>query len=250
MEYRSIGQMTNEEIKKLKRKELVNRLCNSNFSFEEKEKIFLSNRGQKCRSCGLLRINKKLSPYSFSDLHQKLICVEHHNEPTKKKQSLNNNQDEAFILNNNIIGPNMNQNPINNEILEDRPNIQIPIDDSEQILIDEPEDSNHSAINRNGNGINNYIEEEENDDEEESQNEENKYVTWDKFNDAMSANDKRFKKVEERLQNVEVTLGNVKTGLVDVQKDLGDVRKDLGDVQKGLGDVRKDLGCCDRSRKT
>lgn len=68
MEYRSIGQMTNEEIKKLKRKELVNRLCNSNFSFEEKEKIFLSNRGQKCRSCGLLRINKKLSPYSFSDL--------------------------------------------------------------------------------------------------------------------------------------------------------------------------------------
>ena len=59
MEYRSIGQMTNVEIKKLKRKELVNRLCNSNFSFEEKEKIFLSNRGQKCRSCGLLRINKK-----------------------------------------------------------------------------------------------------------------------------------------------------------------------------------------------
>ena len=56
--------------------------------------------------------------------------------------------------------------------MEDRPNIQIPIDDSEQILIDEPEDSNHSAINRNGNGINNYIEEEENDDEEESQNEE------------------------------------------------------------------------------
>ena len=29
-------------------------------------------------------------------MHQKLICVEHHNEPTKKKQSLNNNQDEAF----------------------------------------------------------------------------------------------------------------------------------------------------------
>ena len=41
MEYRSIGQMTNEEIKKLKRKELVKRLCDSNFSFEEKEKIFL-----------------------------------------------------------------------------------------------------------------------------------------------------------------------------------------------------------------
>ena len=55
----------------------------------------------------------------------------------------------------------MNQNPINNEILEDRPNIQIPIDDSEQILIDEPEDSNHSAINKNGIGINNYIEDEE-----------------------------------------------------------------------------------------
>ena len=59
-------------------------------------------------------------------------------------------------------------------------------------------------------------------------------MTWDKFNDAMSANDKRFKKVEERLQNVEVTLGNVKTGLVDVRKDLGDVRKDLGDVTTGL----------------
>ena len=188
--------MTNEEMKKLKRKEFVKRLCDSNFSFEE---IFLSNRGQKCRSCGLLRINKKLSPYSFSDLHQNLICFEH----TKKKQPLNNNQDESFIFKNNIIGPNMNQNPINInghvniEILEERPNIHIPIDNPEQILLDEPDETKISANNRNDNGINNYIE------EEESKNIENKYVTLDKFNNAMSENNNRFQNVEGRLQNVE-----------------------------------------------
>ena len=205
--------MSNEEIKKLKRNELVQRLCDSNFSFEEKERIFLSNRGQKCRSCGLLRINKKLSPNSFSDLHKRLICIDHHNEPTKPK----------------IIGPNMNQNPINIngneniENLEDRPNIQIPIEEPEQISIDEPE-ANPSANNRNNNGINNYIEEEVN----------GEYVTLDKFNEAMTTNDKRFQNVEGRLDSVEGRLLNVESGLGNVQIGLTNVQTDLANLKKGL----------------
>jgi len=241
MEYRSIGQMSNEEIKKLKRNELVQRLCDSNFSFEEKERIFLSNRGQKCRSCGLLRINKKLSPNSFSDLHKRLICIDHHNEHTKPK----------------IIGPNMNQNPINIngneniENLEDRPNIQIPIEEPEQISIDEPE-ANPSANNRNNNGINNYIEEEVN----------GEYVTLDKFNEAMTTNDKRFQNVEGRLQSVEGRLDSVEGRLQSVEGRLQsvegrldsvegrlksvegrllNVESGLGNVQIGLTNVQTDL---------
>ena len=53
---------------KLTKSKLIKKLCHSKYSKEEKERIFLSDNGRKCQTCHKLKINKKLSPYNFSDV--------------------------------------------------------------------------------------------------------------------------------------------------------------------------------------
>ena len=74
--------MTQKEITK---QEFSEKLNHSNFSFLENENNLLLNYGQKYKTCGKLRINKKLSPNSLCNDNFRLLCSEHHFKFTQKK---------------------------------------------------------------------------------------------------------------------------------------------------------------------
>ncbi len=94
--------MTQKEITK---QEFSEKLNHSNFSFLENENNLPSNYGQKYKTCGKLRINKKLSQNSLCNDNFRILCSEHHFKFTQIKNSQNNaeiqNQNEVFNINNN-----------------------------------------------------------------------------------------------------------------------------------------------------
>ena len=71
--------------KEISNQEFNEKLNHSNFSFFENENNFPSNYGQKYKTCGKLRINKKLSPNSLYNDDFRLLCSAHHFKFTQKK---------------------------------------------------------------------------------------------------------------------------------------------------------------------
>ena len=102
----------NEEEINYSKEELVQKLCKTSYSEEEKKSIFLSQNGRKCQTCHKLKINKKLSPFDFSAKHQKFICICHsqNNDDSSSKGFFQINQ-----INDNNNDMNMNEDDSDHE---------------------------------------------------------------------------------------------------------------------------------------
>ena len=108
--------------KNLSKKELTDKLCKTSYYIDEKKSIFLSDNGRKCQTCHKLKINKKLSPYKFSNQHQNYICFCGIRD---RSQQLNSHQINVFNDNNSNNNGNISQdnnNDANMDLEEDNSN--------------------------------------------------------------------------------------------------------------------------------
>lgn len=215
--------------KEISNQEFNEKLNHSNFSFFENENNFPSNYGQKYKTCGKLRINKKLSPNSLYNDDFRLLCSEHHFKFTQKKNSQNNaqiqNQNDVFNINNNIgpnpnmINLNKNGNILTNEI---SPNIQIPFNENRQI-------SDNLQINICDNGKVNH---ERN--KKKVKKEKNKYITRKEFNILVSKNNDRLECDESRLDNLETRFEKDEARLDIAESRLQNYEKRLDNAEARL----------------
>ena len=100
--------------------ELIEKLCNTSYTKIEKKRIFLNKNGRKCQTCHKLKIKKKLSPFDFSNKHQKYICICHIQESNsiydESSNNAPNNEDNIDSIQSNQI--NDNDMDIDNDGLE------------------------------------------------------------------------------------------------------------------------------------
>lgn len=106
------NQNGNEE-ENLKKSELIKKLCHCSYSKEEKKNIFLSENGRKCQTCHKLKINKKLSPYNFSQVHQQYICLCDIRARSQQQNYIHNNVENNRNSVDNISNQNQNNNDPN-----------------------------------------------------------------------------------------------------------------------------------------
>ena len=107
--------------------DLIQKLCHTNYSREEKERIFLSNNGRKCRTCHKLKINKKLSPSNFSPQHRNCICLCHTQVERRNVNELpfeNGNENNNNAENNNDNNNNNNIGANQSNLIDGEINIQ------------------------------------------------------------------------------------------------------------------------------
>jgi len=105
--------------------ELIEKLCSTPYSQEEKKNIFLYKDGRKYQVCLKLKINKKLSPFNFQKKHQRFIYIcqiqdsnsihdeDINNDPNNN--NINSIQNSQINDNDNAMVIDMNNDDIENE---------------------------------------------------------------------------------------------------------------------------------------
>ena len=236
-------------LKNLPKTQLVNKLCNTPYTYDEKKNIFLQGDGIKCRTCHCLKIKKKLCPYDFSNNHKDYICF-CDTQPKIKRQKVvdlevnnnlnlnQNNNGEIFHENNpsqlnNFIVDNQGDIVMNNvsQAGNESQHLNQNIFLNQMDLGDRFSNNGNNNMNSNNGGSivneeNNFSPQiiEPNNDDNSIVDEEVLFVTRSEFNSEMN-------KVYGRLDNVENSINGINGRLDNMDKFMNNINSKMMNME-------------------
>ena len=243
----------------LSKTQLINRLCNTPYTYNEKKNIFLHEDGIKCRTFHCLKIKKKLCPDDFSNKHKGYICFCDTQPKIKRQKVVDLEVNNNLNLNQNNNGEIFHENnpsQLNNFIVDNQGdivmnNVSQAGNESQHlnqnIFLNQMElgdrFSNNGNNNMNSNNGGSIVNEENNfspqiiepnNDDNSIVDEEVLFVTRSEFNSEMN-------KVHGRIDNVENLINGINGRLDNVENSINGINGRLDNMDKFMNNINSKM---------